>query len=163
MGAESAVRVTEDDLATQAALALIECRALAAEAEQARATAAHARDAAAWALAEAGWTVRRIAAELDVSATAAHNYIKAHRERAWGGLRDGYSATPSLSQLAEEYRIARHAQELRADAASGGYATELAGFYGKTDRPAYDDGEQPLVWAAWLRHRAAANATSEED
>lgn len=145
-----------DELADTAALALIECRALAADAEEAQRKAREARDAAAFALSEAGWTVRKIAAELDCSHTLAHRMVKAHRDRVWGGIQAGYSATPSVAELAVEYRIARHAQELRAElCATGGYATELAGFYGKADRPAYDDGETPLVWASWLAHRSA--------
>lgn len=146
---------TEDELATRAALALIECQALAAEAEQARARAAEARDAAAWALAEAGWTVRRIGAELGVSHTLAHRMVKAHRARVWGQMTAGYSATPSLQQLAEEYRVARVAQELRAETYSRGDAAALDAFYGRRGSVTADTTETPLVWGDWMRHRAA--------
>lgn len=148
---------TEDDLATRAALALIECQALAAEAETARARAAEARDAAAAALHDAGWTFRRIGAELGVSHTLAHRMVKAHRDRTWGGFQAGYSATPSLAQLADEYRLARHAQELRAEAAGAAIpgSDERAAFFGAEHVAQRDSSESPLVWGSWMQHRSA--------
>lgn len=49
------------------------------------------------------------------------------------------------ANLVESYRTARHAQELRAEAWSAGYATELAEFY-RTVEP-------PLTFKAWLQHQ----------
>lgn len=145
----------DDLLATIAQLTLIECRELAAQAETARQTAAEARDAAAWSLSEAGWSTRRIGAELGVSHTLAHRMVRAHHDRMWGGLTDGYSATPSLEQLAEEYRLARHAQEMRAEAAGGIPGNEeWRAFFGAENVAQADHVEAPLVWGSWLRHRA---------
>lgn len=148
----------DDDLAILALRALLDSRELAIVADDARRVAAEARDAAAYALSEAGWTMRRIGAELDCSHTLAHRMVKAHRDRVWGGFEASYSATPSLQQLAEEYRVARHAQELRAEAAGASVkgSDERKAFFGSESVAAADHAESALTWKAWMRHRSDA-------
>lgn len=49
------------------------------------------------------------------------------------------------ASLVESYRAARHAQDLRAEAWSAGYATELAEFYRTQERP--------VTFREWLQHQ----------
>jgi len=139
-------QVCEELLATIAQLALGEARELAVEAERSRVIAAEARDGAAAALCEAGWSVRRIGAELGVSHTRAHQMVKAHRDRTWGGFSDDYSAIGTRAQLHQEYVVARHAQELRLEAAGAEPGTEER-------RRFFQHEEAPITFAAFMRHR----------
>lgn len=50
----------------------------------------------------------------------------------------------------EDYRAARHAQELRAENYGMGYAEETRAFYGDGRVAACDEAETSLTWKAWL-------------
>ncbi len=58
--------------------------------------------------------------------------------------------------VVEGYRLARHAQELRAEAATGGWPNERAAFHGHPDQPTPDRTERPLTFRAFLTASRAA-------
>lgn len=139
-----------EELATAAALAVVAFRVAEEEARAAAARAGTVRDDAILALADAGWTVRRIAGELDMSTTRAQQLLtraRARRDADWGHV----DPSPMRSTLLDDFRAARHAQELREEAYTGGGSEERAAFYGRLDAPAVVEAEQSLTWKAWLQ------------
>lgn len=56
----------------------------------------------------------------------------------------------------EGYRLARHAQELRAEAATRGWPNETAGYFRDPSQPTPDTTEAPLTFRAWLTASRAA-------
>ena len=69
----------------------------------------------------------------------------------------GHHCSRQHAELVQSYRDARDAQEQRADAASQGYASELAGFYGDPGQSRADRTETKITFGAWLtswRHDA---------
>jgi hypothetical protein len=72
------------------------------------------------------------------------------RRRATGPRR--HHCSEAHADLVESYRLARLAQEARAEAWSAGYATELAAFY--------RDVERPVTFRDWLTARFPAAATA---
>jgi hypothetical protein len=61
----------------------------------------------------------------------------------------------------EEYRIARHAQELRCEDEAKGYGSETETFYGRGETGGHGV-EVPLTWRAVLAERAAERRAAEE-
>jgi hypothetical protein len=91
-----------------------------------------------------------------------HRRATAARAAGWGGplpisaaRRDSQSW---LARQAEDFQLARIAQERRADAYSLGYAEEGRAFYGDPSLAAADESEQRLTWKDWVRHSAERSA-----
>lgn len=137
-------------LADGAALALIAFRVADEEARAATARAGAVRTDALMALHGAGWSVRRIAAELDLSSARVGQLLQAGRARREQEWAEPIELRPMRSTALDDYRAARHAQELREEAFTGGHAEERRAFYGSIDAPAMDGAEQALTWRAWL-------------
>jgi hypothetical protein len=72
------------------------------------------------------------------------------RRRATGGRR--HHCSEYHADLVESYRLARYAQDERAEAWAIGYATELGAFY--------RDVERPVTFKAWLTGGFAAGASA---
>ena len=160
-GAEPATGAASDAdaLADAAVVALIAFRAAREEAQAAEERARVLRDDAVLELHSAGWTVRRIAAELDLSpARIGQLTVRARERRAaeWGAVTvsDRARGARQADRL-DSYHAARHAQDLREEAYTGGGAEERAAFYGRLEAPAVAEAEQPLTWKAWLEDATA--------
>jgi cytochrome c551/c552 len=149
--------VTADDLADVAAAALVACRAAEAEAAEALDRARAVRDEAVWSLVQAGWTYRKIAAELDMSAARVGQLVQRARQAGWGVVQPRPLREQDIAR--QDYRAARHAQELREEAFTGGRATERRAFYGHRSAPAVAEAEQPITWHGWLSHSRQECAT----
>lgn len=144
-----------DALADAACGALVAYRAAESDALEATERARALRDDALLELSEAGWSVRRIASELDLSpARVGQLLIKARERRAteWGE----YRLTPDAvrADRLDSFHTARHAQVLREENYTSGGATERAAFYGRLDAPIVDEAEAPLTWKAFLQDAA---------
>ena len=59
-----------------------------------------------------------------------------------------HACSMSHADLVEGFRLEQHAQQLRAEAATGGYETELAAYFG--DDGTGDAVEQRLTFRDWL-------------
>lgn len=142
--------MTAEELADIAAAALVACRAAEDEAEQHVAAARTAKDRAVWSLVQAGWSYRRVAAELDISPARVGQLVQRARAQSWG--------TAPLQRIdtrgndRDAYQCARHAQTLREEAYTGGRATERRAFYGGLDAPAVAEAEEPITWQGWISH-----------
>jgi hypothetical protein len=66
-----------------------------------------------------------------------------------------------VSITADDFRVARHAQELRAEAFTGGYQAETESYYGRGETGGHGV-EVPLTWRAVLAERAAERRAAEE-
>jgi predicted transcriptional regulator len=139
-----------DVAADVAAAAVVAYRAALEEAEAILTPARAARADAVWALTQAGWSVRRVARELDMSPALVGQLTARARAGAWETLED----LPRINERADSldaFRVARHAQDVREESFTGGNATERAAFYGRKNAPAMDGTEDALTWKAWLR------------
>lgn len=139
--------MTADDLADAAAAAIVAYKAAETEAAEALNRARAVKDEAVWSLVQAGWTYRKVAAELDMSPARVGQLVQRARAAGWG------LAQPRPLNVQEtardDYRAARHAQELREEAYTGGRATERRAFYGHVGAPQVHEAEQPITWKAW--------------
>lgn len=150
--------VDGDALADAAVVALISFRAAREEAQAAEERARVLRDDAVLELHGAGWTVRRIAAELDLSPARIGQLVLRARERRaaeWGlpSIPDAVRGVVRADRL-DSFHAARHAQVLREEAYTGGGREERAAFYGRLEAPAVAEAEQSLTWRAWLEDAA---------
>jgi hypothetical protein len=140
-------------LADAAAAALVAYRAAEEEAARATSAARAARDDTLLALHGAGWSVRRIAAELELSSARVGQLLtagRARREAEWADA--AFVPSPMRSAVLDDYRAARHAQELREEAYSGGGREERAAFYGRLDAPTVAEAERAITYRDWLDH-----------
>lgn len=137
-------------LADAAASALVAYRAAESEAFEATERARVARDDTLLSLSEAGWSVRKIAAELGLSSARVGQLLQAGRARREVEWAEPIELRPMRSTAAEDFRLARHAQELREEAFTGGHAEERATFYGRQSGSTCDAAEAPLTWRGWL-------------
>ena len=156
--ATSASTADSEALADAAVVALIAFRAAREEAQAAEERARVLRDDAVLELHSAGWTVRRIAAELDLSPARIGQLTMRARERRateWGATTMSDRARTALQgDRLDSFHAARHAQVLREEAYSGGGVEERAAFYGRLDAPAVVEAESALTWKAWLEDAA---------
>lgn len=139
--------MTPEELADVAAAAMVACKAAEAEAEDLLSQARAAKDAAVWALVQAGWSYRKVAAELDISPARVGQLVDRARSAGWGVVQ----ARPLRSQETsrEDYRAARHAQELREEAYARGGKSERRAFYGHGGAPQVHEAEKPITWKSW--------------
>lgn len=143
-----------DALADAAAAAVVQYRAVQADAELLLERARVARLDTVAALHDAGWSVRRIAAELDVSSSRVGQLLESARARRAGEWAEDLALRPMRSTALEEYRLARHAQELREEAFTGGNVTERDAFYGRKGAAAMDGAERAITLRGWLEGSA---------
>lgn len=139
-------------LADAAALALVGYRAAEDEARRACELARASRDDTLLALHGAGWSVRRIAAELELSPARVGQLLqagRARREAEWGD--PSFAPSPMRSTALDDFYAARHAQNVREENYSGGGVEERRAFYGGLDAPAVVEAERSLTWKAWLQ------------
>lgn len=137
-------------LADAAATALVEYRAAEAEALRATEAARTVRDDTLLALHGAGWSVRRIAAELELSPARVGQLLQSGRARREAEWSEPLELRPMRSTAVEDFRAARFAQEMRAEAFSGGNAAERRAFFRDENAPAMAGAEDSLTWKGWL-------------
>jgi transposase len=141
--------VTPDELADAAAASIVAYKAAEAEAAELLDRARALKDDAVWSLVQAGWSYRKVADELDMSPARVGQLVQRARRAGWGAARA--TRVDTQRQALADYRAARHAQELREEAFTGGRATERRAFYGQRSAPRVAEAERPLTWHDWIR------------
>lgn len=142
--------MTAEELADAAAAAIVAYKAAEAEATEALDRARAIKDEAVWALVGAGWSYRKVAAELDMSPARVGQLVQRAREAGWGLVQPRPLRQQETSR--DDYRAARQAQLLREEAYTGGRATERKAFYGHVGAPQVHEAEAPITWHAWTSH-----------
>jgi transposase len=142
--------MTPDELADVAAAAIVAYKAAEIDAADLLDRARALKDEAVWSLVQAGWSYRKVAAELDMSPARVGQLVQRARAAGWGVVQ----ARPIdvRGNDLDAYHAARHAQTLREEAYTCGGRVERRTFYGHADAPAVDEAEAPITWHAWISH-----------